>query len=128
MLILLLVKSLEVVNGSRRMFMNVLKQVLVLTIAAIPVGLPTVMSVTMAVGAKQLASKKVIIKRLPAIEELASVSILCSGKFILLTTNTCNYIHVKWNICILPRLSLFCFGMDNRVYSLRFLLQIDCFN
>ncbi|KAI8849833.1 hypothetical protein BC829DRAFT_432316 [Chytridium lagenaria] len=55
-------------------------EVLTLTVAAIPVGLPTVLSVTMAVGASQLAKKKVIVKRLPAIEELASVSILCSDK------------------------------------------------
>ena len=60
-------------------FIDALKIVVVLTIAAIPVGLPTVMSVTMAVGAKQLAAKQVIIKRLTAIEELASVSVLCSG-------------------------------------------------
>ena len=39
-----------------------LKQVVVITIAAIPVGLPTVMSVTMAVGANELAKKKVIVK------------------------------------------------------------------
>ncbi|KAI8927499.1 hypothetical protein BC831DRAFT_497694 [Entophlyctis helioformis] len=71
----------------RRDFMHVLKQVLVLTIAAIPIGLPTVMSVTMAVGAKQLAKKQVIVKRLPAIEELASVSILCSDKTGTLTLN-----------------------------------------
>eukprot|EP00842_Homolaphlyctis_polyrhiza_P004157 jgi/Hompol1/4742/HPOL_000499-RA len=86
-IILLLVKSLEVVDGSRKPFMSVLKQVLVLTIAAIPVGLPTVLSVTMAVGAKQLAVKQVIVKRLPAIEELASVSILCSDKTGTLTLN-----------------------------------------
>ncbi|KAG0222541.1 hypothetical protein BGW42_006476, partial [Actinomortierella wolfii] len=61
-------------------FTTVLSRVLVLTVAAIPVGLPTVMSVTMAVGAKQLAAKKVIVKRLTAVEEMASVSVLCSDK------------------------------------------------
>ncbi|CAJ0832432.1 1028_t:CDS:2 [Entrophospora sp. SA101] len=65
----------------------VLGHVLVLTIAAIPVGLPTVLSVTMAVGAKQLAAKKVIVKRLTAVEEMASVSVLCSDKTGTLTLN-----------------------------------------
>src|SRR3954447_19500579 len=44
-------------------------------------------SVTMAVGAKQLAKKDVIVKRLPAIEEFASVSVLCSDKTGTLTLN-----------------------------------------
>ncbi|ORX43851.1 plasma-membrane proton-efflux P-type ATPase [Hesseltinella vesiculosa] len=66
---------------------NVLENCLVLTVAAIPVGLPTVMSVTMAVGAKQLAAKQVIVKRLTAVEELASVSVLCSDKTGTLTLN-----------------------------------------
>ena len=61
-------------------FLHALKAVLVLMIAAIPVGMQTVLTVTMAVGAKQLAAKQVIVKRLTAIEELASVSILCSGE------------------------------------------------
>ncbi|KAI8393358.1 plasma-membrane proton-efflux P-type ATPase [Radiomyces spectabilis] len=65
----------------------VLENCLVLTVAAIPVGLPTVMSVTMALGAKQLASKQVIVKRLTAVEELASVSVLCSDKTGTLTLN-----------------------------------------
>jgi len=68
-------------------FLTVLSRVLVLTVAAIPVGLPTVMSVTMAVGAKQLAAKKVIVKRLTAVEEMASVSVLCSDKTGTLTLN-----------------------------------------
>ncbi|CAG8435911.1 683_t:CDS:10 [Funneliformis caledonium] len=51
--------------------LKILQHILVLT-----VGLPTVLSVTMAVGAKQLAVKKVIVKRLTSIEELASVSVL----------------------------------------------------
>ncbi|GAA5811692.1 hypothetical protein MFLAVUS_005133 [Mucor flavus] len=65
----------------------VLGHCLVLTVAAIPVGLPTVMSVTMALGAKQLATKQVIVKRLTAVEELASVSVLCSDKTGTLTLN-----------------------------------------
>ncbi|KAI8373921.1 plasma-membrane proton-efflux P-type ATPase [Choanephora cucurbitarum] len=65
----------------------VLERCLVLTVAAIPVGLPTVMSVTMALGAKQLAKKQVIVKRLTAVEELASVSVLCSDKTGTLTLN-----------------------------------------
>ncbi|KAI8606323.1 hypothetical protein EDD21DRAFT_361221 [Dissophora ornata] len=68
-------------------FITILGKVLVLTVAAIPVGLPTVMSVTMAVGAKQLAAKKVIVKRLTAVEEMASVSVLCSDKTGTLTLN-----------------------------------------
>lgn len=66
---------------------SVLENCLVLLIAAIPVGLPTVMSVTMALGAKQLAAKQVIVKRLTAVEELASVSVLCSDKTGTLTLN-----------------------------------------
>ncbi|KAG1253316.1 hypothetical protein G6F68_011394 [Rhizopus microsporus] len=58
----------------------ILNEMVVLTIAAIPVGLPTVMSVTMAIGAKQLSKRQVIVKRLTAVEEFASVSILCSDK------------------------------------------------
>ncbi|CAG8668914.1 21412_t:CDS:10 [Gigaspora rosea] len=67
--------------------LEILQHVLVLTVAAIPVGLPTVLSVTMAVGAKQLAAKKVIIRRLAAVEELSAVSVLCSDKTGTLTLN-----------------------------------------
>jgi H+-transporting ATPase len=49
------------------------------------------MSVTMAVGASQLAKKDVIVKRLTAIEELASVVILCSNKTGTLTMNKLSF-------------------------------------
>ncbi|MDX2368407.1 MAG: plasma-membrane proton-efflux P-type ATPase [Colwellia sp.] len=60
---------------------------LVLTVAAIPVALPAVLSVTMAVGAVNLAKKKAIVSRLTAIEELAGVDVFCSDKTGTLTKN-----------------------------------------
>ncbi len=60
---------------------------LVLTVAAIPVAMPTVLSVTMAVGARLLARKEAIVSRLAAIEELAGMDVLCSDKTGTLTQN-----------------------------------------
>lgn len=60
---------------------------LVLTVAAIPVAMPTVLSVTMAVGARLLAKKEAIVSRLVAIEELAGVDVLCADKTGTLTQN-----------------------------------------
>jgi len=60
---------------------------MVLTVAAIPVALPAVLSVTMAVGAVNLARKKAIVSKLTAIEELAGVDIFCSDKTGTLTEN-----------------------------------------
>jgi len=60
---------------------------LILTVAAIPVALPTVLSVTMAVGAERLARMKAIVSRLVSIEELAGVDVLCSDKTGTLTLN-----------------------------------------
>ncbi|RUM88485.1 MAG: plasma-membrane proton-efflux P-type ATPase, partial [Thermovibrio sp.] len=60
---------------------------LVLTVAAIPVALPAVLTVTMAVGALYLAKRQVIVSRLASIEELAGVDVLCSDKTGTLTMN-----------------------------------------
>jgi H+-transporting ATPase len=60
---------------------------LVLTVAAIPVAMPTVLSVTMAVGARQLAQKEAIVTKLASIEEMAGVDVLCSDKTGTLTQN-----------------------------------------
>jgi len=67
--------------------MGTLEFALVLLVAAIPVAMPTVLSVTMAVGARLLAKKQAIITKLSAIEELAGVDILCSDKTGTLTLN-----------------------------------------
>ncbi|KDQ07298.1 hypothetical protein BOTBODRAFT_38916 [Botryobasidium botryosum FD-172 SS1] len=64
-----------------------LDNILVLLIGGIPIAMPTVLSVTLAVGAQQLAKHKAIVTRITAIEELAGVTILCSDKTGTLTTN-----------------------------------------
>ena len=67
--------------------LTTLQFALVLTVAAIPVAMPTVLSVTMAVGARLLAKKEAIVSRLVAIEELAGVDMLCADKTGTLTQN-----------------------------------------
>ena len=56
-------------------------------VVPIPVALPAVMSVTMAIGAYALSLQKAIVSRLSAIEELAGVDVLCSDKTGTLTMN-----------------------------------------
>ena len=60
---------------------------LILTVASIPVALPAVLSVTLAIGAERLARLKAIVSRLVAIEELAGMDMLCSDKTGTLTKN-----------------------------------------
>jgi len=67
--------------------LTTLEFALVLTVAAIPVAMPTVLSVTMAVGARLLARKEAVVSRLAAIEELAGLDVLCSDKTGTLTQN-----------------------------------------
>ncbi|MEJ2687041.1 MAG: plasma-membrane proton-efflux P-type ATPase, partial [Gammaproteobacteria bacterium] len=60
---------------------------LILTVASIPVAMPAVLSVTMAVGAVALSRMKAIVSRLESIEEMAGIDLLCSDKTGTLTQN-----------------------------------------
>ncbi|KUJ09197.1 plasma membrane ATPase [Mollisia scopiformis] len=66
---------------------TILEYTLAITIIGVPVGLPAVVTTTMAVGAAYLAKKKAIVQKLSAIESLAGVEILCSDKTGTLTKN-----------------------------------------
>jgi H+-transporting ATPase len=59
---------------------GILRFTLAITVVGVPVGLPAVVTTTMAVGAAYLARKKAIVQKLSAIESLAGVEILCSDK------------------------------------------------
>ena len=67
--------------------LQTLQFALVLTVAAIPVALPAVLTVTMAVGAIALSKKKAIVSKLASIEEMAGMDILCSDKTGTITKN-----------------------------------------
>ncbi|KAM6503201.1 hypothetical protein JOM56_000144 [Amanita muscaria] len=85
--IFILAEILVLYAGYKYAYRLGLDNILVLLIGGIPIAMPTVLSVTLAVGAQQLAKHKAIVTRITAIEELAGVTILCSDKTGTLTTN-----------------------------------------
>jgi H+-transporting ATPase len=80
-----LIIGVALFRGDR--MLTTLQFALVLTVAAIPVAMPTVLSVTMAVGARLLAARHAIVSRLAVVEEMAGINVLCSDKTGTLTQN-----------------------------------------
>ncbi|KAK5815787.1 hypothetical protein F5H01DRAFT_342983 [Linnemannia elongata] len=83
----IVVEILVMYAGFRFTYRRGINNILVLLIGGIPIAMPTVLSVTLAIGARQLAEHKAIVTRMSAIEELAGVTILCSDKTGTLTLN-----------------------------------------
>jgi H+-transporting ATPase len=75
--------------------LEALQFAVVLTVAAIPVALPAVLTVTMAVGATALAKKEAIVSKLVAIEEMAGMDVLCADKTGTITENELSVAEVN---------------------------------
>lgn len=71
----------------RREYRSGINNLLVLLIGGIPIAMPTVLSVTMAIGSHRLSQQGAITKRMTAIEEMAGMDVLCSDKTGTLTLN-----------------------------------------
>ncbi|KAI5083900.1 hypothetical protein GOP47_0000069 [Adiantum capillus-veneris] len=71
----------------RRAYREGINNLLVLLIGGIPIAMPTVLSVTMAIGSHRLSQQGAITKRMTAIEEMAGMDVLCSDKTGTLTLN-----------------------------------------
>lgn len=86
LLLVILILIVALLRGDQ--LITTLQFALVLTVAAIPVAMPTVLSITMAVGARLLSQKQAIVARLASVEEMAGIDVLCSDKTGTLTQNS----------------------------------------
>jgi len=92
-LVLTVIVLLVQIVGRKHAVIQVLVESLSLVIASVPIALPVVIQVTMAIGAKKMSEHKAIITHMTALQEIASMTVLCSDKTGTLTTAKITIYH-----------------------------------
>ncbi|XP_075505284.1 ATPase 10, plasma membrane-type [Primulina tabacum] len=91
----MILESVVMLFVQKRSYRTAVNNLLVLLIGGIPIAMPTVLSVTLAIGSHRLSQQGAITKRITAIEEMAGMDVLCSDKT---GTLTLNRLTIDWNL------------------------------
>ncbi|MGF1589214.1 MAG: cation-translocating P-type ATPase [Pleurocapsa sp.] len=92
-IVCLVVLGLGIVRGYD--FLEMLKTSIALAVAAVPEGLPTVATITLALGINKMRQKQILVRRLDAIEALGSIQTICLDKTGTLTANEMSVVEIQ---------------------------------